>query len=122
MRTWIVAAMLVTASCLLGQEAGKKHESHRVFHTSARLRIVKRVDPVYPEEAKKKGVAGTVVVEVTIDKLGAAKGVRVTKGDPALAKAVLEAIRQWRWEPHKLNGEAVEVETTVVVRFEPLGK
>jgi len=47
------------------------------------------------------------------------KDLQVTKGDPILANAALEALRQWRWKPYKLNGEAVEVETSVYIRFEP---
>ncbi len=45
---------------------------------------------------------------------------RIVKGDPALASAVVEAIKKWRWKPLKLNGVAVEVETKIMVNFEPL--
>jgi outer membrane biosynthesis protein TonB len=45
--------------------------------------------------------------------------VKILKGDPILAAAAVEAIKKWRWEPLKLNGEAVAVVTTISIRFEP---
>ena len=77
------------------------------------------VRPAYPADAKKKGIFGKVLVEMIIDKGGRPKSLRVTEGDPILAQETLRALSQWRWKPYKLNGEAVEVETTVTVKFEP---
>ena len=51
--------------------------------------------------------------------MGKPSSVEVIKGDPALAKAVLEAVKKWRWKTLKLNGAAVEAETTITVTFEP---
>jgi protein TonB len=64
-----------------------------------------------------KAIAEGVVLELTIDKEGVPKDIKVKKGDPILAKAVLEAVRHWRYKPYRLNGEAVEVESTVYIRF-----
>jgi protein TonB len=82
-------------------------------------KIVKFVRPVFPPEATMKALSGAVLVKGTIDKQGVPKNLRVTKGDPILAKTLLKALQQWRWKPYKLNGEAVEVESSVYVRFEP---
>jgi protein TonB len=74
--------------------------------------------PSYPQEALERGIHGQVVVFVVIDKDGSPKRLRVQQGHPLLADAALEAIKQWRWEPFKLNGKAVPVDTTVTVNFE----
>ncbi len=78
------------------------------------------VKPVYPPDAKSRDIFGIVTVEAEIDKTGRPTSVRIVKGDPALASAVVEAIKKWRWKPLKLNGVAVEVETKIMVNFEPL--
>lgn len=75
--------------------------------------------PVYPKQVSAKALSDGVNVKLTIDKRGVPKDLQVTKGDPILANAALDALRQWRWKPYKLNGEAVEVETSVYIRFEP---
>jgi len=66
-----------------------------------------------------KAIAEGVDVKLTIDRQGIPRDLQVTKGDPLVARAVLEALRQWRWKPYKLNGEPVEVESSVYIRFEP---
>jgi len=75
--------------------------------------------PVLPKETTAKAIAEGVDVKLTIDRQGVPRDLQVTKGDPVFAKAVLQALQQWRWKPYKLNGEAVEVESSVYVRFEP---
>jgi TonB family protein len=81
--------------------------------------LVKQVRPTYPAEALARGIKGPVVLQVIIDKQGKPHDIKVKKGDPVLAKAAVEAVRQWEYKPYKLNGEAVEVETMVTVNFEP---
>jgi len=81
--------------------------------------MLKMVRPTFPADAKAKNIFGTVAVEVEIDKEGRPTLVRVLKGNPVLAAAVVEAVHQWRWKPLKLNGQAVEVSTTITVNFEP---
>jgi len=78
------------------------------------------VYPTYPPEAKAKGIVGIVTVEAEIDKTGKPSSVKVLKGDPVLATAVVEAVRKWRWKPLRLNGVAVEAETTIIINFDPL--
>ena len=70
-------------------------------------------------DAKAKDMFGTVAVEVAIDKKGLPSSVKILKGDPVLAAAVVEAVKKWRWKPLELNGEAVEVTTTIIVTLEP---
>jgi len=81
------------------------------------MKVLKMVRPTISPDAKH--LFGMVSVEAEIDKKGKPSSVRVLEGHPILATAVLEAVRQWRWKPLKLNGVAVEAETTITVNFEP---
>jgi periplasmic protein TonB len=73
--------------------------------------------PRYPEEALRKGIEGDVILLATIDTKGKIADLRVSKGDPILAKAAVDAVKHWRYNPYLLNGEAVEVETTILIKF-----
>jgi TonB family protein len=77
-----------------------------------------RVQPVYPEEAKTKHIKGTVRLHTVTDVDGAIKEISVVSGDAILAKAAVEAVRQWRYQPVLLNGNPVEVDSTVDVVFD----
>jgi protein TonB len=85
-------------------------------------KLVKFVKPVYPAEVSAKAIAEGVTVKVTIDKQGVPKDLQITEGGPVLAQSALKALRQWRWKPYLLNGEPVEVESTVYIKFDPLIK
>jgi len=79
------------------------------------------VGPRYPTIAIAGHVQGTVVLEATISKAGAIQNLRLLSGPPILAAAAEEAVRTWRYRPYQLNGNPVDVETTVNVIFH-LGK
>jgi protein TonB len=79
--------------------------------------LLKRIDPPYPSMAKIAHIQGDVVLQATISKQGAIENLRGVSGHPILIQAAMEAVRQWRYKPYELNGEPVEVETTVTVRF-----
>ncbi|MGC9157701.1 MAG: energy transducer TonB, partial [Terracidiphilus sp.] len=79
--------------------------------------LVKRIDPVYPEIAKMARISGTVVIDATISKTGAIENPRVLSGPEMLRTAAIDAVRNWRYRPYRLNGEPVDVETTVKVVF-----
>jgi protein TonB len=74
-------------------------------------------DIVYPAIAKAARIQGTVVLHATISKTGTIEGLAVVSGPPMLQSAALNAVRTWRYKPYLLNGEPVEVETTVNVVF-----
>jgi len=73
--------------------------------------------PAYPPIAKAAGVQGTVVLQATISKSGTIENLRVASGPAMLGQAAMDAVREWRYRPYLLNGEPVEVETTVNVVF-----
>ncbi len=81
--------------------------------------IVSKASPVYPEDAKKDKVEGTVVIDATIDVAGKVVDARVVTGaEPRLDKAALEAVRQWTYKPARnAKGTPVAVIFTVTVRF-----
>lgn len=115
----LLAVLLLLASSSLGQQTSGKPAGRLICTPAPKGEIVRRVMPVYPKQVSAKALSDGVNVKLTIDKRGVPKDLQVTKGDPILANAALEALRQWRWKPYKLNGEAVEVETSVYIRFEP---
>jgi protein TonB len=75
------------------------------------------IRPVYPAIARAAGVQGSVVVEAVISKTGTIESLHVVSGSMMLQNAALEAIREARYRPYRLNGEAVEVQTTITVNF-----
>lgn len=81
--------------------------------------LLKQVKPMYPESAKAQGIEGTVLLNAVIGKDGSLLSVAVANKsvDPDLAAAALDAVKQWRFRPTLLNGEPVEIITTITVDF-----
>ena len=75
------------------------------------------IRPVYPSIARAARVEGAVVVEAIISKTGTIESLRVVSGPVMLQSAAVDAIREARYRPYRLNGEAVEVETRITVNF-----
>lgn len=74
-------------------------------------------NPTYPAIAKTARIQGTVTLQATISKQGTIENLHAVSGPPMLYQSAIDAVRQWRYRPYILNGEAVEVETTVMVNF-----
>ena len=93
----------------------------KTVQVSAKMMSGNRIsgnNPVYPPEARKKKIQGTVVIDTTISKEGTIEDLHVIKTpDPSLAESALKAIRTWRYRPYLLNGNPVAVQTTVNVTF-----
>lgn len=89
----------------------------RVSKGVAQAMLVGKVAPAYPAEARAARIQGVVELKVNIDKEGNVYRVELISGDATLAAAAMEAVRQWKYKPYLLNGDAVEVETTVQVNF-----
>jgi TonB family protein len=77
----------------------------------------KKVDAVYPEEAKQKRVEGEVALDVTIGADGLVKNAVVKKSIPELDAAALAAIKQWEFRPGRVNGKPVQVVVTLTFSF-----
>jgi TonB family protein len=80
-------------------------------------RLIHRVEPVYPEEARARHIQGVVGVEVQIGADGAVDNITVVEGEPELADAAVQAVRQWRYRPYTVDGKAVGMQTRVTIRF-----
>ena len=80
--------------------------------------ITTKQAPVYPQDAKDAGIAGTVVLQAVIGRDGNIHDLRIISTPwPSLAAASLSAVSHWQYKPYLLNGEPVEVETTINVIF-----
>ena len=79
--------------------------------------LIHKVVPTYPAIAVETRLAGTVVLQATIARSGAIENLRVVSGPPMLQQSALNAVSQWRYRPYLLNGQPVEVETTINVQF-----
>jgi TonB family protein len=79
--------------------------------------LVSKVDPVYPDVAKKAHVQGAVVLQATIAKDGTVKDLQYISGAPMLVVSAIEAVEQWKYKPYLLNGEPTEVETSITVNY-----
>ena len=77
------------------------------------------VNPVYPESARAAGIQGTVILHAVIGMQGTPLSLRVMNHDidPDLARAAVEAVSQWRYQPTLLNGNPIEIDTTIMVNF-----
>jgi protein TonB len=79
--------------------------------------LVHKVQPMYPALAKTAHIQGVVVIQAVIGKDGAIQNLHVVSGPPMLIQSAMEAVRQWRYKPYYLNGDPVEVDTTINVNF-----
>jgi periplasmic protein TonB len=79
--------------------------------------LIRKVAPSYPPLARQARIQGTVILQAQISKEGTIQNLQLISGHPMLAPAAIEAVKQWRYKPYLLNGEPVEVETTVQVNF-----
>lgn len=80
-------------------------------------RLLAPIRPIYPAIAKEARIEGTVVVEAVISREGGIERLEAISGPPMLVQAAMNAVAQARYEPYKLNGEPVEVETTINIVF-----
>ena len=72
---------------------------------------------VYPKAAKEARIQGVVRLSIVITKTGEVKEIHVLSGHPALVSAAVDAVKQWQYSPTYLNGEPVEIKTTVDILF-----
>jgi TonB family protein len=80
-------------------------------------RLIKSVDPIYPEEARKNQVEGLVILEAKTDEKGNVADVRILRSIPALDQAAIDALKQWKYEPMIIKRKPMPVLFTVTVRF-----
>jgi protein TonB len=83
----------------------------------AQANLITQVKPQYPALAKAARVQDYVMLQATLSKQGTIEDLKVLHGHPLLNEAAIEAVKQWRYKPQTLNGQAIEVITTITVNF-----
>ncbi|MFZ0758440.1 MAG: TonB family protein [Candidatus Sulfotelmatobacter sp.] len=81
--------------------------------------LIHRVDPDYPAAARPAKLQGVIVLDVVVGSDGSVVDVRALNGPDVLAQAAMDALRWWRFEPYRVEGKPVVVETEVAVEFKP---
>jgi protein TonB len=79
--------------------------------------LIRKVSPTYPPLARQARIQGTVVLQAQISKDGSIQNLQLISGHPMLAPAAIEAVKQWKYKPYLLNGEPVEIQTQVTIKF-----
>ena len=87
-------------------------QPRKVSGAELSARVVSQPRPVYPPEAKAKGIEGSVYLDITVNTQGEVTEVKVVSGQELLAEAAVQAVRQWRYQPYEH-----EVVGTVHVNF-----
>ena len=110
-----VLFLLLFPTLVGGQEPSQ--EPLGVSSETQRSYLIKKVAPVYPPLARQARIQGTVIIRVVISQSGNIASAHLISGHAMLAPAAIEAVRQWKYQPCTLNGQAVEVETNIQVTF-----
>jgi protein TonB len=79
--------------------------------------VIKKTSPSYPPNALRMRIEGSVQLLATISKTGDISAVKVLSGDQTLARAAVDAVKQWKYKPYLLDGSPVEIQTQVTVNF-----
>jgi TonB family protein len=113
------SAKSAAAAQVLEAEAKSKATRIRIGGNVEAAKVITKVQPIYPESAKDAGVQGTVLLHAVVGMDGRPLQLQVLNSqiNPDLARAAVEAVSQWRYQPTLLNGEPVEIDTTIQVKF-----
>jgi len=79
--------------------------------------LIRKTAPIYPPAARQRRVQGTVVLQAIIKPDGSVGDVQVESGDRVLAYAAMRAVKQWVYKPGQIDGQPVEVQTRILVKF-----
>jgi periplasmic protein TonB len=112
-----IVILFITAAAYAQQPEAPKPQRVRVASGVANSLLLHSVEPRYPEEARRQHLHGDVRLEILIDKEGKVASVKTLSGEPILVDAAIKAVKQWRYRPYLLNGDPVEVESTVTIKF-----
>jgi TonB family protein len=79
--------------------------------------LMHRVEPVYPADARQANLQGIIALDIVVGRDGSVVSMQALNGPEVLAQAAMDALRWWKFEPYRVNGEPAVVETTVAVEF-----
>jgi TonB family protein len=80
-------------------------------------RLTRKVEPLYPKEARLQQIEGAVMLDALVGEDGNVHEVTVTSGQPLLAQAAAQAVKQWRYQPFRLNGKPVSIHNQITIQF-----
>jgi protein TonB len=89
----------------------------RVSSGVAQGQLIHQVQPAYPTQAKLAGISGTVVLQAVVGKDGSVQNVKALRGPPLLVQSAVDAVKQWKYKPFAVNGEASEAEVEINLKF-----
>jgi TonB family protein len=98
----VLTLMMTSGPVSLGAQQEQSAQNDEIAR-----RAKTRVEPIYPELARKMHLSGTVKIEVTVGTNGSVKGARIVGGHPVLATAALDAAKKWRFEPASTESSGV---------------
>jgi TonB family protein len=84
---------------------------------ASETRLIHRVEPTYPAEARAKHIQGSVALDVQVGEDGAVRNISVVAGDPVLSAAAVEAVKQWIYRPFSIDGHRAEMQTRITIKF-----
>jgi protein TonB len=79
--------------------------------------VIHRVEPTYPDTARQRQIAGSVVLDAIIGRDGLVRELKDVSGNPQLVEAALSAVRQWKFKPYSPAGTPVEFRTSITLDF-----
>ena len=92
-------------------------EAHPISQGLSDGLLIKKVQPNYPAQALQMHIEGTVELLATIGRDGSIRSVKALSGPPILVRAASDAVRQWKYRPYTLNGQPVEIDTQISIKF-----
>jgi TonB family protein len=99
------------------KQAQKKAGLHSIPADVMAGNLISKVSPKYPPDAKTARIQGTVVLDAVVSKTGRVESLKVVSGPNELQQSSLDAVRLWKYKPFLLNGDPIEVKTTVRVFY-----
>jgi periplasmic protein TonB len=84
---------------------------------AARALLVQAVDPVYPPEGLAQKLHGPVVLQAVIGRDGGVEDLKIVRGNFALCRAAIAAVKQWKFQPYSINGHAAATQTLITINF-----
>jgi TonB family protein len=81
--------------------------------------LIRKVDPVYPEAARRVNLQGVVILDAVVAADGSVVNLHPVSGNDTLVASAMDAARWWRFRPYRVHGEAAPVETTLSIEFHP---
>jgi periplasmic protein TonB len=111
--------MLLASNSIKEPEAPRRPGKRELVRVASiePSRLIRKVDPVYPELARRARISGDVILDAVIDEEGNVTSLKVLSGHPLLVEAARQAVLQWKYSPTILSGEPVAILANVTVSF-----